>query len=99
VGVVEDLMDICDQDREAVMSLYSAWHDDRLAARHATGDEAGTQLLSTLNLHIALNGMGNLFGLVPDEAPPFDAELALEGMFRGWRAAGGGASRSPFIPG
>jgi hypothetical protein len=37
-------------------------------------------------MSIALNGIGNLFGYIPEQAPAFDPELAAAGRERGWRS-------------
>jgi hypothetical protein len=34
---------------------------------------------------VGINGIGNLFGFIPDQAPAFDPELASEGRKKGWR--------------
>jgi hypothetical protein len=85
VDIVEALMEICGQDVLLVQELFDNWYEDRLAAREAANDEEGAHVLSSLQLSIVLVGIGNLFGFVPDEAPAFDRELALEGRSRGWR--------------
>jgi hypothetical protein len=80
--VVERLLTICDGDPHAVIAVLRTWwerYDER------GGDDDRSKAASAVYLAIGINGFGNLFGAIPDDAPTFDPELAAEGRARGWR--------------
>jgi hypothetical protein len=83
VDVVEELMPLAGNDVGPLMEALHDWYKDR-TARHRDDDDRKADV-SGMFLAVALNGIGNLFGFVPDEAPAYDEKLARMGRDRGWR--------------
>jgi hypothetical protein len=84
VAIVEELMPLAGNDVARLMEALQVWYDDRTERYKAT-DEDRSDHVSGLYLSVALNGIGNLFGFVPDGAPAFNEDLARAGRERGWR--------------
>ena len=84
-NVVADLLDLADNDINAVMQALEVWHDSRSARFEEAGDESRAGHVSGVYLSISLNGIGNLYGLIPEHAPSYRPEHAAECRRRVWR--------------
>jgi hypothetical protein len=81
---VATLLDLCG-DPDRVMQAVQEWAEARQSDLEASGDEKRSSHVAGLWLTIGLNGVGNLFGYVPEDALSYDLLLADEGRARGWR--------------
>ena len=85
VKIVEDLMALSENDVGFVMETFSEWSDLRGQEFTNAGQTDRADHVGAMNFAILLQGIGNLFGFVP-EGPAFDSELAAAGRERGWRS-------------
>lgn len=90
VPIVKRLLPICRNDPVMVTTLIQTWWERYEAQSHDDEDEESEVVrrgtaASAVFLSVGLNGIGNLFGLIPSDAPSFDANLAGEGRARRWR--------------
>jgi hypothetical protein len=85
VDIVERLMTICGNDPNDVIAALGAWRESREERFEKAGDEDRALHVGGTFLAVGLNGVGNLFGAIPPNAPSFDPELAAAGRERGWR--------------
>jgi len=87
-GIVQDLLTLCSNDIGVVMEALGAWPqhvDEHLEDEVSDGgtDRIGEAIL--LHISIGIDGIGNLFGYLPDTSSAYDSDLAAEGRRRGWR--------------
>jgi hypothetical protein len=79
--IVAELLPRADDSISSVMAALEAWRDVR---QKAANDQRGEHIASIYTM-VALTGVGNLFGLIPNTSPAYRAHLADEGKRRGWR--------------
>lgn len=85
--VVETLvMEMCGGDVSLAMETVQRWSES-LLLRLTAEDLAGHRRASIASLvrSIAFRGIGNLFGITRPDEFDFDHELAMEGIWLGWR--------------
>lgn len=81
--IIADLLPMCGNDPGDLGDALEVWWQSR--EERYEDDEGRTGHVSGMYMSIALNGIGNLFGFVPEGAPSFNADLAARGRARGWR--------------
>jgi len=84
-GIVETLLPMCDNNLSLVQEALGVWQESRSRRCEAEGDEDRSTHVTGVFMSVGLNGIGNLFGLIPASAPSFDPDLAAQGRARGWR--------------
>jgi hypothetical protein len=85
VDIIAELLPLVDNDVGELTDALADWYDSRLPPYEETGDEDRASHIRGLYMAVGINGLGNLFGFIPEQAPAFDAGLASEGRARGWR--------------
>lgn len=85
VDLVEVLLPLCERDIEHLMRALARWYESTTARFDQEGQADRERHVSGLYMDVALNGIGNLFGFIPNDAGAYDAGLAEEGRDRGWR--------------
>lgn len=81
--IVEGLVHACDDDPALIVRAYEEWHTAKAA--QLAPDHDRSNHLTGMQLSIALVGIGNLMGYIPENAPLYNIDLAREGQRRGWR--------------
>jgi hypothetical protein len=79
--VVAELLPRAGDSIDSVIAALEVWKDVR---EKAADDQRGEHIASIYTT-IALTGVGNLFGFIPNTSPAYRAHLADEGKRRGWR--------------
>lgn len=82
---VSTMMEMAGEDLDALMQVLQVWKDTRAEMYEERGDDIRAGHVTGMYMAVGLNGIGNLFGAIPPEAPAYDAHLAGEGVRRGWR--------------
>ena len=82
---VAAMMPSAGNDVTRIMDALEAWEKSRRERYDSEGNEDRAMHVGGMYMSIGLNGLGNLFGLVPPGAPSFDPGLAAVGRERGWR--------------
>jgi hypothetical protein len=72
-------------DVTRIVDALNAWQISRSERYESEGNEDRAMHVGGMYMSIGLNGLGNLFGLVPPGTPSFDPRLAAVGRERGWR--------------
>jgi hypothetical protein len=79
--IVAELLPLADDSINSVTAALEVWKDVRV--KGADDQRAGH--IAGIYTSIALNGVGNLFGFIPNTSPAYRAHLADEGKRRRWR--------------
>lgn len=83
---VAAMMPSAGNDVTRVMDALKTWEKSRRERYDSEGNEDRVMHIGGMYISVALNGIGNLFGFVPPNAPSFDRRLAAAGRERGWRS-------------
>jgi hypothetical protein len=83
--IIAELLPLVDNDVGELTDALADWYESRLPPYEETGDEYRASHIRGLYMAVGINGVGNFFGFIPEQAPAFDAGLASEGRARGWR--------------
>jgi hypothetical protein len=65
--IVEELLPLVGNDVAEVMEALEGWHESRVREYERTGDEERAGLVRGLYMAVGINGIGNLFGFIPDK--------------------------------
>jgi hypothetical protein len=79
--VVAELLRRADDSINSVMAALEVWKD----VRQKAADDQRAGHIADVYSAVAINGIGNLFGLIANTSPAYRAHLADEGKRRGWR--------------
>jgi hypothetical protein len=82
---VRALLGACDGRPDTLTGLVLQWGDAKTEQLGAAGDDERGDFVAGIATDIGLNSIGNLFGLIPAQAPAYNEALAREGRRRGWR--------------
>lgn len=86
VDIVEHLLAICGGNVGHAMQALEVWQGSREKRYDREGDEDRLLNVGGVYMAVALNGIGNVFGMIPDTVPGFDSQLAAIGRAKGgWR--------------
>lgn len=86
VPIVEQLLAICRYEPADVTEVVGLWDEQFEGSRGEDSDDPVATAATAITLAVGFNGVGNLFGFIPPEAPAYDPDLAAEGRARGWRS-------------
>lgn len=86
LGISVALMETCGGDAALAINAFEDWYE--ATAKRIASDQARRFSLDLMKASIVLIGIGNLAGLTMQDGPGWNAEIAQEGLRRGWRWSG-----------
>jgi len=84
-AVVERALPLCGHDPRALARVIEKWAKNNAATMRAKGDNRRADHFLGVFLAYGANGVGNLFGMIPEDDPAYDRAMAEAGRQRGWR--------------